>query len=44
MIAPVTIVATLGIGLLYAFGKALWGRPGGLIAALLLLVHPLDFA
>ena len=44
MIAPVTVIATLGIGVVYAFGKALWGRPGGLIAALLLVVHPLDFA
>jgi hypothetical protein len=44
MILPVTAFATLGTGVLYAFGKVLWGRPGGVIAALLLLVAPLDFA
>lgn len=44
MIFPITATATLGIGLVYAFGKALWGRVGALIAALLLIVQPLDFA
>ncbi len=44
MILPITATAILGIGLIYAFGKALWGRQGGVIAALLLIVHPLDFA
>ena len=44
MIVPITATATLGIGLVYAFGKALWGRPGALISALLLIVQPLDFA
>lgn len=44
MIFPITATATLGIGLVYAFGKALWGRAGALIAALLLIFHPLDFA
>jgi len=44
MIVPLTATAILGIGLIYAFGKALWGRQGALIAAFLLLVHPLDFA
>lgn len=44
MILPITLVATLAIGLLYAFGKALWGRTGGVIAALLVIACPLDFA
>lgn len=44
MILPITVTAGLGIGLLYAFGKALWGMPGALIAAFLLIVQPLDFA
>ncbi len=44
IILPVTVIATLGIGLVYFFGKTLWGRAGGVIAALLLVVHPLDFA
>ena len=44
MIVPIITTATLGIGLIYVFGKALWGRQGGLIAALLLIVHPLDFS
>jgi hypothetical protein len=43
MILPVTVFATLAIGLLYAFGKLLWGRTGAVLAALLLIVHPLDF-
>jgi hypothetical protein len=44
MIVPITATAILGIGLIYAFGKALCGRTGGLIAALLLVVHPMDVA
>ncbi len=44
MILPITTAATLGIGLVYLFGKHLWGRAGGVIAALLLIFHPLDFA
>jgi len=44
MILPITVTAALGIGLMYAFGKALWGMPGALIAASLLIVQPLDFA
>jgi hypothetical protein len=44
LVAPVTIASTLGIGLVYVFGKWLWGRPGAVIAALLLVVCPLDFA
>lgn len=43
MILPVTTFATLAIGLVYAFGKLLWGRVGGILAALLLVFHPLDF-
>jgi hypothetical protein len=44
LIGPVLAVATLGIGLVYVFGTVLAGRPAGLIAALLLIVLPLDFA
>jgi hypothetical protein len=44
IIVPITVVSTLGIGLVYALGKTLWGRAGGVVAALLLIVHPLDFA
>jgi len=44
LILPYVVAATLGTGLVYALGKALWGRPGGVIAALLLITHPLDFA
>jgi hypothetical protein len=44
LVLPVTVVSTLGIGLLYVFGKALWGRSAGVIAALLLIATPLDFA
>jgi Dolichyl-phosphate-mannose-protein mannosyltransferase len=42
--APVTLFSTLGIGAAYLLGKASWGRPGGVIAGLLLAVYPLDFA
>ncbi len=44
LILPITVISTLGIGLLYVFGASLWGRAGGIIAALLLVVHPVDFA
>jgi len=44
LLLPIMTAATLGIGLVYLIGKSLWGRPGGVIAALLLIFHPLDFA
>jgi hypothetical protein len=44
LIAPITAFSVLGIGVVYVLGKLLWGRPGGWIAAALLIVHPLDFA
>lgn len=44
LILPTTLVATLGLVVVYAFGKALWDRSGGVIAALLLIACPLDFA
>lgn len=44
LIAPIVTIATIGTMLVYAFGFALWGRAGAVIATLLLLVHPLDFA
>src|SRR5215831_8753570 len=44
LIVPITGMATIGMLLVYVFGKSLWGRPGAIIATLLLLVFPLDFA
>jgi hypothetical protein len=44
MIAPITTLATLGVGIVYAIGKLLWGRAGAVVAALLLAALPLDFA
>src|SRR5262245_6810747 len=44
LILPITLMATAGMVVVYAFGKALWGRPGAVIATLLVLVCPLDFA
>jgi hypothetical protein len=41
---PITAFACLGIALVYLQGKALWGLTGGLIAASLLIVHPIDVA
>jgi 4-amino-4-deoxy-L-arabinose transferase-like glycosyltransferase len=43
LILPITAMSTLGIGLVYVFGASLWGRAGGVIAAALLIVHPVDF-
>jgi 4-amino-4-deoxy-L-arabinose transferase-like glycosyltransferase len=43
LILPSIVVDTLGIGLVYAFGRRLWGRSGGVVAALLLTAMPLDF-
>jgi len=44
IVLPSLVYSTLGIGLLYAFGKVLWGRVGGVVAALLLTFAPLDLA
>ena len=44
MILPITVADALGIGVVYALGKTLYGRAGALIATLLLLAQPLDFA
>ena len=44
MIYPITAASIVGIGVVYALGKALWGRPGALVGALLLSFLPLDFA
>lgn len=44
LILPITLASTLGIGLAYVLGHTLWGRAGGVIAAALLVVHPLDVA
>ncbi|HYV66798.1 MAG TPA: glycosyltransferase family 39 protein, partial [Myxococcales bacterium] len=44
LIFPFTATATLGVALVYLLGKTFWGRPGGIIAALLLATYPLDFA
>jgi hypothetical protein len=44
LILPTIVMAAVGVVVVYAFGKALWDRPGGVIAGLLLIVCPLDFA
>jgi hypothetical protein len=44
LILPTIVMAAVGMIVVYAFGKALWGRAGAVIAALLLMVCPLDFA
>ncbi len=44
MIAPITAMATLGIGLVYVLGKQLYGSFGASAAAALLVVQPLDVA
>ena len=44
LIVPITAMATVGMLLIYIFGKTLWRRPGAVIATLLLIVFPLDFA
>ncbi|TMA39228.1 MAG: glycosyltransferase family 39 protein [Deltaproteobacteria bacterium] len=44
LILPITTFAVLGLGVVYALGKALFGRAGAWMAALLLVVHPLDVA
>ena len=43
LIVPFVITATLGLALVYALGRTLYGRAGAIVAALLLIVHPLDF-
>src|SRR5262249_12872855 len=44
MILPIVLFDALGIGLVYAFGKALWGRAGGVVAALVVIARRLEFA
>ncbi len=44
LLLPTLVTAMLSIGLLYATGKALYARFGGIAAALLLIANPLDFA
>ena len=44
MILPYLLYSLAGIGLLYVFGFRLWGRWGGVVAGLLLVVHPMDVA
>ncbi len=44
LIAPFLAVDTLGMGLVYALGWKLWGRCGGIVAALVVMATPLDFA
>lgn len=41
---PIIAASVLGIGLMYALGKTLFGRPGAVIASLLLIATPLDVA
>jgi hypothetical protein len=41
---PILVSATCSFTVVYACGKALYGRPGALVAALLFIACPLDFA
>jgi len=41
---PILVAATCSFAVVYAFGKTLYGRAGALVAGLLLLACPLDFA
>ena len=44
LVLPILAASILGIGVVYALGKRLHGRSGGVIAAALLVVLPLDLA
>src|SRR5438876_2461973 len=44
IVLPVTVVDMVGLAVVYALGKVLYGRPGGVIAGLLLAFYPLDVA
>lgn len=44
LVAPITAAAVVGIGVVYAIGLLLFGRAGAVIAAALVVVHPLDVA
>ncbi len=44
LVLPILVVALLGIALVYALGLRLLGRPAAVLAALLVVVHPLDVA
>jgi hypothetical protein len=44
LILPILTASVLGIGVVYVLGRMLHGRPGGVIAAALLVVLPLDVA
>src|SRR5262249_47971315 len=44
IVLPITVASVFGIGLVYVLGWRLFGRVGAVAAALLLVVHPLDFA
>lgn len=44
VVLPTVVASAAAFPLVYAFGAALWGRPGGVVAGVLLAVMPLDFA
>jgi len=44
LILPILVASAIGAILVYRLGTRLYGRSGGVVAALLLAVHPLDFA
>lgn len=44
LIAPIVIASAVGIGLVFALGHRLYGGAGGVMAALLVALTPLDFA
>ncbi len=43
LILPFVVTSVLGIGVVYALGLALYGRPGAVVASLLVSVTPIDF-
>jgi hypothetical protein len=44
VVLPTVLSATVAFPLIYALGSAFWGRAGGVLAGLLLIPMPLDFA
>ena len=44
LLVPILVAAAASFPVIYALGKALWGRPGAVVATALLIVMPLDFA
>jgi hypothetical protein len=43
LVLPFTIASLVGLAFVYLVGRELWGRPGGVLAALLAAFTPIDF-